>query len=676
MSGTTSIAFGRAVPLIQGLSDVDFIRQVSWRRSTPTKITQAVERGDCDRFRQAVLKEWSEHFSGSLAKTAKHADAWSFYPFEPTEQFLGLLQALRNPEGTASSHRTNGKAKHTPDRNGREANDERNDKKVVQSALTAALAEWLHDTRLGHGLTPPEWLLLADVIVHRGGELAGDVFCKLWRQLLTDAVQWSHTPVEQFASALDLPQQAVITGEIPWRSGILFSQVKGIKVYRGTGKQTLDQILERQIDANGVPPADWLPQLADSIAPFFRVWSLAERTGKECFSAAAKERCGKLLLRSVALCEAKGTHPFRAAEQHTLADLYRQLSRSVPPRRWPAEWKEAFALAKQLGVEVEKNSPHQRQVLRDSYVASIVKRHATAESLSAAFEEGNWAAMRDDWKAKSALLTVVYQQPWPMLSLHAQRHTWFEGAWEWDLTLDGKAFTSPDDWSCVCWTSDEDGDYLELQKKLTDDIHFERQILLTRDDHWLLLADSVSGLSGYGDNPSPRIEYTMRLHLADGVQIAPSMTTRDISLKTESKSRGLTAYPLALPQERGQYSVGELIVDNRKLILRQVNTGDGLYAPLIFDLNPRSGKSLRRVWRSLTVSEDKKAVKSDVAAGHRLQLGKRQWLIYHSLKNSPAPRAVLGHHTQYETVIGRFGENGAVTPLVRIEQPEFPLESE
>ena len=70
--------------------------------------------------------------------------------------------------------------------------------------------------------------------------------------------------------------------------------------------------------------------------------------------------------------------------------------------------------------------------------------------------------------------------------------------------------------------------------------------------HWLLLADSVSGLSGYGDNPTPRLEYTMRLQLTDDVQILPSVTTRDLVLRTERKSRGVTVYPLALPHERGQ----------------------------------------------------------------------------------------------------------------------------
>ncbi|MEX0726812.1 MAG: hypothetical protein WD065_11115 [Planctomycetaceae bacterium] len=690
MSASSSLSFGSAVPLMQGLADVEFLRLVHWRRSMPAKVLQAIEQGDREHFQQAILKDLAGHFTDAPdGKSAKRGDGseWSFFPFEPTERFLALLDAVQStasPDGkrpvdaepTNGAQRTNGRteAGHSPNGRDNGQDHDKSDKKVVQSPLTAALAEWLYDAKLTQGLAPPEWLLLADVLLVRGDELAGDVFCKIWRQLLTDAVQWSHTPVEQFSYALNVAQQGVITGEIPWRAGLLFPHVKGVKAYRGTGQQSLDQILERQIDTSGMPPAEWLPQLADAMASYFRVWSLSERTGKPCFSASAQERCGKLLLRSVALCETKGSHPFHSAEQHALGDLYRQMARSLPARRWPAAWKEAFALAKHFGVDVEaggrratKQKGRNREVLTTRYVASVLKKCSKAESLSAVFEEGDWAAMRADWKPKSAVATVVYQQPWPMLSLYAQQQTWFEGAWEWDLTVDGQTFTSPHDWSCVCWTSDEDGDYLELQKSLTDAIHFERQIMLSRDDDWLLLADSVSGLSGYGDNPTPRLEYTMRLHLADGVQVSPSLKTRDLSLQTEKKSRGLTVYPLALPQERGQYSVGEFIIENRKLILKQTNVGDGLYAPLVFDLNPQTAKSIRKVWRSLTVSENMKAVKSDVAAGHRLQLGKRQWLFYHSLKNSGFPRAVLGHHTQYETVIGRFGEKGAVTPLVRIE---------
>ncbi|MDA0834629.1 MAG: hypothetical protein O2955_04505 [Planctomycetota bacterium] len=694
MSSSSSLSFGRAVPLVQGLTDVEFLRQVQWRQSTPTGILQAVNLGDRDRFQKGVLKELAGHFTSPPAgKSSRRYDAseWNFFPFESTERFQALLNALKSTVASpvksrtekltiGGSLRTNGQEETVHNHNGRENGQkhEKNGKKVVQSPLTAALAEWLHDAKTSQGLTPPEWLLLADVISLRGRELASDVFCKLWRQLLTDAVQWSHTPVEQFAYALNVAQQGVISGEIPWRSGLLFSQVRGVRAYRVTGQQALDQILERQIDVSGMPPAEWLPHLADDMATFFRVWSLAQLTNKPCFSPAAQERCGTLLLRSLALCEAQGTHPFHEAGRHALIDLYRQMARSLPPRHWPDVWKEVFALAKHLGLDVESRGrqvgKNGRSNLTPRYVASVLKRTSKAEALSAVFEDGNWVAMRADWKPKSPMLSVVYQQPWPMLSLHAQKQTWLEGAWEWDLTVDGKTFTSPDDWSCVCWTSDKDGDYIELQKSLTDDIHFERQIMLSRDDNWLLLADSVSGLSGYGDNPTPRIEYAMRLHLADGVQISPSLTTRDLTLESGKKTRGVTVYPLALPQERGEYSVGEFIVENRKLILKQTNSGDGLYAPLIFDLNPQSATSIRKVWRSLTVSENMKAVKSDVAAGHRLQLGKRQWLIYHSLKNNGLPRAVLGHHTQYETVIGRFGETGTVKPLVRIEPPGYESE--
>ncbi|MFN0196709.1 MAG: hypothetical protein ACKVT0_08175 [Planctomycetaceae bacterium] len=676
MSGQSLLSFGRAVPPVQSLSDVDFLRQINWRQSTSSKILHAVEQGDKERFQEVILKELADlvKYAPSGKTSGRRSGAeWSFYPFSPTERFLNLKTlvletARKNPRDavqTTSLHDSNGHA--DPGLNGN--GEEKKSKKVVQSQLTAGLAEWLHETRMSQELSPSEWLLLTDVLISRGAELAADVFCRLWRTLLTEALNGAHTPVEQFVHATNVAQQVVIIGEIPWRAGLIFSQVKGARAYRTFGEQSLEQFLLKQVDEQGLPPAEWLPQLADAIAAFFRVWTLAAQADKSCWNAAAEVRCGKLLLRSVALCLTDGTNLFHEAESQRLSELYRQMCGSLAPSQRPSSWQQAFKLANEFGLKLDGSERNKRvskaKLLENSATSDFEKPEM--ERLSANCEEGRWAAMRSNWKPKSAMAAVVYQQPWPMLAFHAMRQTWFDGAWEWDLTVDGQAFSIPEEWNSVCWTSDEDGDYLELQKSLTDDIHFERQIMLARRDNWLFVADSFSGLSGYGSNPIPRLEYAMRLHLGAGVQVEPAKSTRDVTLIGQRESASITAYPLALPQDREQRSTGDLTVEDPKLVLRQTGIGDGLYAPLMFDLSPATAKTIRKVWRTLTVSENMGPIKPDVASGHRLQLGDRQWMIYHSLKNSGYPRSVLGHHTQYETLIGRFGQNGNVTPLLMIE---------
>jgi hypothetical protein len=92
----------------------------------------------------------------------------------------------------------------------------------------------------------------------------------------------------------------------------------------------------------------------------------------------------------------------------------------------------------------------------------------------------------------------------------------------------------------------------------------------------------------------------------------------------------------------------------------------GLYAPVIFDWTP-SRKNTDADWRTLTVTESGRKVKTDRASGHRLRIGNQQLLIYRSLAPTEELRTVLGHHTGNETIFGRFDKNGDVTPLLIVE---------
>jgi hypothetical protein len=102
------------------------------------------------------------------------------------------------------------------------------------------------------------------------------------------------------------------------------------------------------------------------------------------------------------------------------------------------------------------------------------------------------------------------------------------------------------------------------------------------------------------------------------------------------------------------------------LELRQSGIG-GLYAPIVIDWNPARRRS-PALWRPLTVGQNAAVVPVGSAAGFRLQVGTAQWLVYRSLSTILEPRTVLGQHTMYETMIGRFARSGEVEPIVLVEQ--------
>ena len=71
-------------------------------------------------------------------------------------------------------------------------------------------------------------------------------------------------------------------------------------------------------------------------------------------------------------------------------------------------------------------------------------------------------------------------------------------------------------------------------------------------------------------------------------------------------------------------------------------------------------------WRNLTVGERLEIQPGDVAVGYRVQVGRRQWVIYRSLA-PPANRTVLGQNLSTEFFIGRFLPNGETEELIQVQ---------
>ena len=90
-----------------------------------------------------------------------------------------------------------------------------------------------------------------------------------------------------------------------------------------------------------------------------------------------------------------------------------------------------------------------------------------------------------------------------------------------------------------------------------------------------------------------------------------------------------------------------------------------LYAPLFIDLKPSRTRQ-QFTWRRLTVAENLELQPADVAAGYRVQVGKRQWLFYRSLAPT-APRTLLGQHLISEMLVARFDQDGEIDELLEIE---------
>jgi hypothetical protein len=288
------------------------------------------------------------------------------------------------------------------------------------------------------------------------------------------------------------------------------------------------------------------------------------------------------------------------------------------------------------------------------------KRRADESALPGPATHSEWAALavlRPRWSRSGERLAVAYPQRQVQVELGCGKDVLWSGPWELEVRIDGQPAEPDSDWEQLCWVSDDDVDFLELEIELSGGLRVQRQMLLARQDHFLLLADAVLCA-----RPG-RLEYRGRLPLCPGVSLRGADQSRE-GLLVGSKRRALVL-PLALPEWQADRRVGQLVQTANGLELRQSARASRLYAPLFFDLD-RGRMTRRRTWRQLTVAESLAVQPDEVAVGYRVAVGKEQWLIYRSLAEK-ANRTLLGHNLSTETLVAQFHRSGEVEPLLEIE---------
>jgi hypothetical protein len=233
-----------------------------------------------------------------------------------------------------------------------------------------------------------------------------------------------------------------------------------------------------------------------------------------------------------------------------------------------------------------------------------------------------------------------------------------DGEWGLRVRLDGQPLNWDASWTCNCWSSDTDMDYIELQLDVPGGPMLCRQVMLSRKDHFLVLADSVAKAG------RRRIDLESTLPLRPRVRAKADHATREVRLSLPDLK--VRCFPLALPDDRLHSTAGEFEAALGELRLAQAASRESLYAPIVLDWSPERA-ALEAEWRTLTVTEDGRKLAPWEAAGHRLRLGALHLVLYRSLQVSEDFRSVLGLYTDKESVIARYDERGYVLPIVSVD---------
>jgi hypothetical protein len=603
------------------LTEAEFLQQIAWERSAPKPLVAAAGRGDVARFATA----WRGWLRGALADTRTPSGpllaGWSveagldpaviaaIAAFDPPRKRSGK----RRPVMTATSAWT----KHAT---------------TLVDALLAAS---------GAALTTPVGQLAALELLSIGGtQLPAEVWWRLWRGTLS-AVQDGNDAVD--SSTLSPDVALIVTGELPLFAGLVFAPVAGMTARARGGRRALGRALLAETDTDGTPQSALLSRLPLWLAPLLRSSIWARRFDAPLWTGEQPRRLNDLVERSVALSRADG----RLALTNGLpAEPLPMLLAAAELLDWPATHPGRSCLRSMLQYRA---APRSLTKLRKPAVQVMPSN------------QSDWARLvllRSDWTAAAASVAVAHHQPLPELDVTIHGQPVLHGSWGLELQLGDAAVELADEWSCVCWESDPDADYAELQMTGPGRLRVERQVLLSRKDQFLLLADVISGA------PAGRLTYRSRLPFAPAVQGDSVPGRREFRL-TAARAK-VRVFPLALPEDVTLSTPHRCQIDGHGLTLEQIAEGRGLMAPLVFDWHPQR-RNAEALWRRLTVTENGKVLPGDAAAAFRWKVGRDQWLCYRGLKPAAVPRAVLGCHTPNETLIGRFDTKGEVDPILMIE---------
>lgn len=434
----------------------------------------------------------------------------------------------------------------------------------------------------------------------------------------------------------------LLAGELGLTLAYLFPEIQACRQLLKPSRAALADGLAELLDGQGEPHGKHLGQTRTLLACWTRSRALGGMVAEGCWNARTEKLYGRFVRQVLCLTRPDGTHV-----------LARPIGRRVTGGRADKE-----LLAAALGLVDSKE---------DTAVASLVlggpkrparrgKKRVLPES-TAHSEWGCLAVMRRGWDKLAPRLVVNYHGKSVQLELACGAEVLWSGPWGVEIRQDGQVLEPVSTWSEICWYSDEQIDYIELEAEFTGGLRVQRHLALAHQDGFLLVADSVLG------GRSASLEYCSCLPLGEGVRFEAAKENHDGVLRG-AKPRALVL-PLALPEWRCDTRPGSLTATEQGLELHQSAIGTAMFTPLFVDVDPRR---MRRefTWRQLTVAENLEIQPHDVAVGYRVMVGSQQWLLYRSL-GPTGNRTVLGHNLISQMLIAQFGRDGEVEPLVEIE---------
>jgi hypothetical protein len=350
-----------------------------------------------------------------------------------------------------------------------------------------------------------------------------------------------------------------------------------------------------------------------------------------------------------------------AGEQRTAA-WYRRGDRGL----WSLQWELVGATGAQAELAAGRLPkswrPTEEQVRQLEAIASLDDPPVLFDSQAACWVGGcqsrrGSGRLACDWSRGDLRLEVV----------GGGARTLLNGRWDLQLSRQGEPLGVSPQWNEICWFTDDEVDYLELESRWDGLGRLQRQLLLLRPEGLLLLADAW--LADEADRWGLRGSWG----LAAPGRVEPAAKTRELLWYAAAAGDSVShrrsvgaALPLGLPEWRRSATSGSLGIEAGRLVAEVAGEGMRLYNPVVFAIRKRLARQ-PLTWRQLTVADELRICSPQEAVAYRVQFGQQHWLIYRSLA-APRRRTALGKHLGIEFYAARFlAEEGTFEDLLEVK---------
>lgn len=318
----------------------------------------------------------------------------------------------------------------------------------------------------------------------------------------------------------------------------------------------------------------------------------------------------------------------------------------------------ACALPDAIGKRLKLKAAKMR---KDSTLDSSLTKH------SVYWEKSCIATMRRSWRDHGCRLAIDFASDVIWLDVIGEDgERIFSGDWDVQIKRDGQELTIDHAWQEVCWFSDDDADYLELECSAGDDCTIQRQIMLVREEGMLYFADALLA------NEPNRWNIQTSWSLAPGVRFEPESKNTEGKLLRDTPELGTSKLvglmlPVASPEWKRDNTNCWLTTREDTVIQHAEADTKRLYSPTVLPLRGLA-KLQAYTWRRLTIAEELQIQPPEVAEAYRVQLNDEQWLFYRSL--APCTRrTVMGLHLNTEFYAGRFcSDDGQFEAILQVDQ--------